>query len=624
MAAPFNSAPNTPEIGSVLDEPDGLGQIIFRHLRMIAIVVLATMGLVFGISTQLQNRYEAKVITVMTPVVTKFRSDHLTLRHAGLSIAGMETEFEILKSRAFAAEIVDLMSLHDDQQFVGQFDPNDPMARLLAQERAIGKMQKSYTIRRMKRSMALEIRAIANSPQQAAEIANTVSHHYVEKIEDLRQKEVSWALEKLTSRSEQIGQDLFQAEADLATFIRSIDSDDSATLERLQMEIAKLSTILGVISTGPATEDQKEQVAIKLAAAETELQDWTKAGLLLERKKRLVEQLQTSYLQTLEKLDEFQAFLSATNGKTRRASSAIVNRNAIWPNIPVALALSGVAAFTMSVVLALLLESMNRRIKTEQQAAQIAHLPSLGYLSRSKAKGTFRRKRPKSGTLPPNPGLSLNSSFRHGLMRRHNVNDDPAFLMVTSGLPDEGKSTVTKSLAIAALSERLRVLVVDIDSHRWGVSKSLGAQKGSTNLREFSARKMNVEEFDMGKAFDGKLSLLRLNIRDACTGSEFRDSIEYFKASVFGYFDLVVLDTAPVLLIDDACRIGPFVDEAVVVYRFNTTTQDVLRNTVNRLRENGVKVAGTLMNDFNQRESLNLKLRNRPLRLSGKPDYGAI
>ncbi len=624
MAAHINSTPYTQEIGSVLNEPDGLGQIIFRHLRLIILIVLGTVGVVFGICSQLEKHYEAKVITVMTPVVTMFRSDHLTLKHSGLSIAGMETEFEILKSRAFAAEIVDLMSLGTDPQFVGRFDPKDPIARRVAQERAVDKMQKSYSVRRLRRSMALEIWAIAKSPQLAAEIANKVSHHYVERIEVIRQREASWALEKLMARSEQIRQDLFLAEADLAALIRSVDSDDPAARERLKSEIAKLSTILGVLSTGPATDEQKEQVAIKLAAAEADLQDWTNAILLLERKRLLVEQYRTSYLQTLEKLDEFQSFLSATARKTRQTPSAIVNHNAIWPNIPVALALSGVAAFTLSVILALMLESMNRRVKTEQQATHVTRLPSLGYLTRFTAQGTFRRKRSDQSALPPNPGLVLNSSFRHPLMRRNNINDDPALLMVTSGLPDEGKSTVTKSLAIAALSERLRVLVVDTDSHRWGVSKSLGAQKGATNLREFSARKMNLEEFDMGKTIDGKLSLLRLNIRDASTVSEFRDSIEYFKASVFGYFDLVIFDTAPVLLIDDACRIGPFVGEAIVVVRYNTTTQDELRDTITRLRENGVKIAGTLMNDFNQRKSLRLNLRSRPTRLSGKPNYGAV
>ncbi len=605
------------------NESDSLGKIIFRHLRMIALIVFGTVCTTFAFTSLLEKQFEASKVVVISPFVTKFQNDDISLRRYGMSPAVLETEVEILKSQTFAAEVADLLSLYDNPDFAGQIDPEDPAAVQFSREQTVDRTLESYSVRRFRNSMAVEIRATANSQKLATDIANTVSRNYSVRIEERRRNDVKWALEKLRKRSDRLGKDLFKAEAELASLIRDNEFGDPSAPQRLRAEISKLSTILEVVSSGPANAGQKEQIEKKLSDVESELQEWATSNLFVERQKRLIEQLQLSYVQSIEKLDDLETHLSSAKPQKVEITSTNVYRNAVWPNIPVSVALSGVAAFAVSVIIALIVDGFNRRIKTEQQAARVTRVPSLGRIGRkTRAPKPIKNTRKFQGHQK-NAQLNLRSASRRILLRGNTDESETRFLMVSSTLPGEGKSIASKLIATEALADQLRVLAVDIDFDSWELSKLLQAQMTSVSLRSFSSRNLDFREVDLEIANE-KMSFLQMDIRDTSTGSEFRDSLEYFKNSVAGYFDLVIFDAPAILIRKDASRIGPLVDASVVVFRSGSSTEDELRDVVGLLQNNGATIAGTLMNCLHDKSILSFRREGYSDNYSNKSSFGAV
>jgi Mrp family chromosome partitioning ATPase len=64
-------------------------------------------------------------------------------------------------------------------------------------------------------------------------------------------------------------------------------------------------------------------------------------------------------------------------------------------------------------------------------------------------------------------------------------------------------------------------------------------------------------------------------------------------------FDVVLIDTPPMLNMSDARVLGRFADGVIVVMRAGRTTRDAVQASVQRLEEDGTKVLGTILNDWN-------------------------
>ncbi|MBV1926891.1 MAG: hypothetical protein KUG62_07015, partial [Rhodobacteraceae bacterium] len=70
-------------------------------------------------------------------------------------------------------------------------------------------------------------------------------------------------------------------------------------------------------------------------------------------------------------------------------------------------------------------------------------------------------------------------------------------------------------------------------------------------------------------------------------------------------FDLILVDTSPVLIVNDVCRLGPLADDTLLVVRWGQTTEAVLRDAKETLERNGVSVTATLINDVNPNKHRN-------------------
>jgi capsular exopolysaccharide synthesis family protein len=177
-----------------------------------------------------------------------------------------------------------------------------------------------------------------------------------------------------------------------------------------------------------------------------------------------------------------------------------------------------------------------------------------------------------------------------------NLGAPPKVIMVTSALPQEGKSTTSINCAIVLAQKGVRVLLIDADLRRPSIHKTLGmgprsglsnVLTGSTTLQQAIARTPilpNLHVLPAGTPPPNPAELLAsTNMRDVL--AQLRDE-----------YDHIVLDTPPTLSVTDAVVLSPRADAVILVIRSGQTTKQALRRSRDVLMQVNAKVSGVLLN----------------------------
>jgi succinoglycan biosynthesis transport protein ExoP len=204
-------------------------------------------------------------------------------------------------------------------------------------------------------------------------------------------------------------------------------------------------------------------------------------------------------------------------------------------------------------------------------------------------------------------------SFRSALISilftpEHALNSKLQTLVLTSPGPTEGKSTVSSNLAIAIAEVGRRVLLIDADMRRprqhevFSVDNKLGL---STLLRDKFP--LNGDLTLDGAIRETKIPGLSLLPSGPNSSSSTNLLINPHMSHLMKYlkeqYDIILIDTPPMLQIPDARVIGRLADSVVMVVRANKTTRGALMAACQRFSEDGTKILGTILNDWNPKHA---------------------
>lgn len=273
---------------------------------------------------------------------------------------------------------------------------------------------------------------------------------------------------------------------------------------------------------------------------------------------------------------------------------------------PVRLGLLGMfAGLLVGVGLAFLRDRVDDAVRTESHLREILPLvPVLGRIPRL-AKG--QEGRLVTLSAPQSPAgeafRALSSTVRFLLAasptaepNRRSREPGQRVLLITSAVSDEGKTTVSANLAVAAARVGVRVLLVDADLRKRGVSATFGVGD-APGLSDLVANRGQVEDYLLDFGVPG-LSVLPAgsippNPGELLASAQAHDVLEQLRQRC----DLVVVDSAPVTWVADTCELVPVADRVVLVARRGFTHAHRVTDAVERIRQVGGTVSGTVFSE---------------------------
>ncbi len=261
-------------------------------------------------------------------------------------------------------------------------------------------------------------------------------------------------------------------------------------------------------------------------------------------------------------------------------------------------AVSLILSAMFAIGVALLLERLDNSLQTSidvEEALGLAHLVSLPLVPDEK--GPNGKKMLPQDYLLAKPLSTYSESLRslRSALALSNVDSPPKLLLFTSALPNEGKTTTSVSFARAAAESGLSVILIDCDLRHPSVHKGLGGANPEFGLVELLAGRATLEEVI---AADGKSQLRYIpvasgsaNPPDVLSSMQMRRLLDDLR----NRYDLVILDSAPVLPVSDSRVLSKLVDKTVFVVRWAATPKDAAAGGVRELRNYGADIAGVVL-----------------------------
>ena len=174
--------------------------------------------------------------------------------------------------------------------------------------------------------------------------------------------------------------------------------------------------------------------------------------------------------------------------------------------------------------------------------------------------------------------------------------------IVSSPNSGEGKTTITSNLGIALAKSKLRVVLIDGDLRRPALHRSFNLEN------HFGLRNILRGEVDLETIPTEVLttSTTQPNVAVIPAGEGREDVVELLHSSHLGAllarlsrdFDIILVDTPPVLHMADARLLGGHSDGAILVFRAARTTRDQAASARDLFDHDGVRLVGTILNDF--------------------------
>jgi polysaccharide biosynthesis transport protein len=387
-------------------------------------------------------------------------------------------------------------------------------------------------------------------------------------------------LAQLNSQLAEIGK---QIQAELKKIAGRLRGDYLAAMDRENMLRAAL--------------DEQKQQANKLNESAIEY------SLL----KRDVDTNRALYEDLLEKLKEagVSAGLRSTNFRT--VDVARVPTVPAEPNVPRNLAFALALGLSTGIGLAFLLEAIDNTVRTPEQAQAISGLSSLGMIPLGSKTGNEAGTRRLAVTsskeaveliTQSRPQSQMAESYRalRTSLLLSSVGGPPKVILVTSALPQEGKTTTSLNSAIVLAQKGSRVLLIDADLRRPSIHKAMGIgpRTGLSNVLTGSG---SLQQATFCSPVLPTLFILPAgtpppNPAELLASTNMKEMLAELK----GQYDHIVIDSPPTLSVTDAVILSPSADAVVLVIRSGHTTKQALRRARDILLRVNAKISGVLLN----------------------------
>jgi succinoglycan biosynthesis transport protein ExoP len=291
------------------------------------------------------------------------------------------------------------------------------------------------------------------------------------------------------------------------------------------------------------------------------------------------------------------------------AGSASITRIAEPPDEPYApawtrnIAFALVIGLTLGAAVALLRETLDGTIRTKKQLEAASGLPTLGLIP-SPAGRRGGDATPTLVTTRSDPFVEAVRSLRSSVLFAKTDSGEPIALAFTSPNPAEGKTTTATNLALALARAGQRVVLVDADLRRPRVAETCGLPTDLPGLSEMLSARRPLGTYPEQVTGQQTFAVIPAG-REVPHPSELLGSADFagLVASLRSTFDIVLLDTTPILPVSDGLAVASVADATLLVTQAQKTDERQVRAALELLQRSDAQVIGTVLTNVDrQRE----------------------
>ncbi|HCI6543204.1 TPA: polysaccharide biosynthesis tyrosine autokinase, partial [Klebsiella pneumoniae] len=455
-------------------------------------------------------------------------------------------------------------------------------------------------------------------PNLISKTLNSIANNYLEQNVERQAAQDAKSLDFLNQQLPKVRADLDIAEDKLNSYRKEKDSVDlSMEAKSVLDQIVNVDNQLNELTFREAEISQlytKEHPTYKalIEKRQTLQQEKTKLNKRVSgmpstqqevlRLSRDVESGRAVYLQLLNRQQELSIAKSSAIGNVRIVDDSITDPKPIKPKKILICIIGFILGLFFSVALIMLRFLLRRGIESPEQLEEMginvyASIPVSEWLL--KASDKRKRKNNESDKLlaVENPTdlaveaiRSLRTSLHFAMLEaKNNV------LMISGASPNAGKTFVSTNLAATISLANKSVLFIDADLRKGYVHKMLG-NEGKSGLSDILSGQANVEETIISVP-DGQFDYIgRGQVPPNPAELLMHPRFEKLLAWASAKYDLVIMDTPPILAVTDAAIIGRYAGTTLLVARFESNTVKEIEVSITRFEQSGVNVKGCILN----------------------------
>ncbi|MBY5937652.1 polysaccharide biosynthesis tyrosine autokinase [Marinobacter nauticus] len=488
---------------------------------------------------------------------------------------------------------------------------------------AIADLQENMTASERGRNSGIVAISYEHKNYRLAErILDEVGKHYVRQNVERSSAEASKSLEFLRQKLPEIKQELEEAERKLNEYqVDAVTIDITAEGEAILDQVVDLERRISELEIQRAEIEQRfrdshpryrawasqmQELKDRRAELDQRISNLPETQQRLVRLRRDVEVGNEIYLQMLSNTQQLDIARAGTVGNVRVLDEAAVNINEpVRPKKLMIVAVAFVLGSLGGVAVVLVRAAFNRGVENPDEIERIG-LPVYAGIPYSKTQhDLLDRKKRKKGTpnlvnllAIENPAdlaieslRSLRTSLHFGMMDAKNN-----ILMISGPSPGVGKTFVSTNLAaIMALADQ-KVLLIDADMRK-GFSHEIFKVSNESGLSDVLSGQCSLSEAIHCSDMAGMLSFMPRgsvppNPSELLMSKRFEELLE----KVAPEYDLVIIDTPPILAVTDAAVVGRHAGTTMLVARFGLNPIKEIELTKRRFEQNDIAVKGVILN----------------------------
>jgi len=370
---------------------------------------------------------------------------------------------------------------------------------------------------------------------------------------------------------------------------------------KLNDEIAKQENLIGLFRADAVEKltTRRNSIGKQMENLQTNIKEWETKALDLSQRlaqfnrlKGKVDRLKTLYDRLTNNLKEVGVSQVVDGGDQVSIMEMASNPQSVRPGLIKSLLIGLGCGALAGIAILLLLDRIDDRMASLSEFQHHFSENVLGQIPREKTKG-------KVTLLQPDDARHIFAesyrNIRSSIFFMPYDGPRPKTLLITSAVPNEGKSTISANLAITFALSGAKTLLIDGDLRR-GAQREAFDIGSKIGFSEVLKGEVNWQEVVVPTAYPSLFVLPRGKTLSQPSEHLLRDSTDRLLQEVYNQYDYIIIDSSPVLAADDTTSLAPKIDATLFVVRLSYTSARLTKKSLELLYNRQVNVPGVILN----------------------------